>query len=263
LKGASVNFTGKRVLITGSTDGIGRAAAELFLAADAHVAINGKTTQSVTRAVREMAGPRALAVPGDVSSVEACRSIVTSAVEGLGGLDCLVNSVEICPTSRMSEVSEAHWDEVIAANLRSAMFCTVAALPALRRSKGNVVIVSSVAALTAGPTDRFVYSVSKAGLIGMTRTLALELAADGVRVNCVCPGHIDTPQVRAQDQAGQGQLEQFVRRATPLGRLGTPRECASAIAYLASEDSGYCTGSTIVIDGGCLAQASWGARPAN
>jgi NAD(P)-dependent dehydrogenase (short-subunit alcohol dehydrogenase family) len=122
-------------------------------------------------------------------------------------------------------------------------------------------MVSSAAALMAGPTDSFVYAVSKAGLVGMTRTLALELAADGIRVNCVCPGYIDTPMIRAENEATRGRIDQSVSRATPLGRFGTPRECASAIAYLASQDAGYCTGSTMVIDGGCLAHASWGARP--
>ncbi len=255
----TMNFSGKRVLVTGSTSGIGRAAAEMFLAAGAQVAINGVSAEDVAAVLHGMGGTRLVAAPGDVSTLEGCEAAVTAAIAGLGGLDCLVNNAGIVPLATFAEVTEAHWDSVINTNLRSAMFCTKFALNALRQSKGNVVMVSSAGALMAGPTDAFVESVSKAGMIGLSRSLALELAADGVRFNCVCPGYIDTPALKARNEQSLGRIDASVSRATPLARTGTVKECASAILYAASEDAGYMTGSTLVADGGCHAQASFGA----
>jgi 3-oxoacyl-[acyl-carrier protein] reductase len=255
-----MDFAGKRVLITGSTAGIGRATAEMFHAAGARVAISGRTDEAVRRTIAELGGTRLVAAPGNVATVGGCESVLATAIEGLGGLDCLVNNAGIAPLSRLADVTEAHWDEVIGANLRSAMFCTKAALKALRASKGNIIMVSFTGALMAGPTENFVYAVSKAGLIGMSRSLALELAVDNVRVNCVCPGFIATSGTHAKNDATNGSIERFVQASTPLGRLGTMRECAASIVYLASDDAGYCTGSTLVNDGGCYANASWGTR---
>lgn len=124
-------------------------------------------------------------------------------------------------------------------------------------------MVASVAGLLAGPTDSFVYAISKGGLINMTRALAIELAPDGVRVNAICPGYIDTPMVQAENNATGGQVHEFIRRTTPLGRVGTVEECGSAILYLASSLASYCTGTIFSNDGGCSAAASWGGANAS
>jgi len=255
-----MDFSGKRVLITGSTSGIGLATAEMFHAAGARVAINGRTEEAVKGAIRGLGGTNFVAAAGNLATVKGCESVIATAIDGLGGLDCLVNNAGAGPLSRMAVVTEAHWDEVIDLNLRSAMFCTKAALKALRESKGSIVMVSFTGALMAGPTENFVYSVSKAGLIGLSRSLAIELAVDNVRVNCVCPGYIDTPVSRDRNKATDSSIERFVRASAPLGRLGTMRECAASVLYLASDDAGYCTGSTLVNDGGCYANASWGTK---
>jgi NAD(P)-dependent dehydrogenase (short-subunit alcohol dehydrogenase family) len=257
-----MNFEGKRILVTGSTLGIGRGTAESFLEAGATVAINGRKEEAVAQAVRELKSPRALAVAGDVGTVTGCGDVVGRAIELLGGLDVLVNNVGICPLSYMMEVTEEHWDQVIAVNLRSAFFCSKFALPALRSSRGNIVMVASVAGICAGPTDSFVYAISKGGLVNMTRGLAIELAPDAVRVNAVCPGYIDTPMISAENAATGGQVYAFIRTATPMRRLGTVRECASSILYLASDLAGYCTGSILLNDGGCIAGGSWGGANA-
>ena len=251
-----MDFRGKRVLITGSTSGIGRAAAELFHAAGATVAINGRNAHGVAKAIREIGLERLVAAPGNVGSVAGCEAIVAAALTALGGLDCLVNNVGISSRAGTLDVTEAQWDELMSINLRSAMFCTRAALPALRASRGNVVMVSSTAALMAGPSESMLYAISKAGLIGMARTLALEVAPDHVRVNSVCPGYTDTPLARR----GFERIGDVAAKVTPLARLGSVREIASAIVYLASEDAGYCTGTSVVNDGGCYAGASWGTR---
>jgi 3-oxoacyl-[acyl-carrier protein] reductase len=162
----------------------------------------------------------------------------------------------------MMDVTEDHWDQVIAVNLRSAFFCSKFALPALRKSRGNIVMVASVAGICAGPTDSFVYAISKGGLVNMTKGLAIEVAPDAVRVNAVCPGYIDTPMISAENAATGGQVYAFVRNTTPMRRLGSVRECASSILYLASELAGYCTGSILLNDGGCVAGGSWGGANA-
>jgi NAD(P)-dependent dehydrogenase (short-subunit alcohol dehydrogenase family) len=257
-----MNFQGKRVLVTGSTLGIGRGTAESFLEAGATVAINGRKDEAVARAVRELGSARALAVAGDLGTVAGCEQVVDRAIDLLGGLDVLVNNVGICPLSYMMDVTEEHWDQVIAVNLRSAFFCSKFALPALRKSRGNIVMVASVAGICSGPTDSFVYAISKGGLVNMTRGLAIELAPDAVRVNAVCPGYINTPMISAENAATGGQVYAFIRNATPMRRLGSVRECASSILYFASDLAGYCTGSILVNDGGCIAGGSWGGANA-
>lgn len=253
-----MDFDGKRVLVTGSTMGIGRGTAEMFHEAGASVAINGRNPDTVAETIEKLGGERLVAAPGDVGTVAGCKSVVETALAGLGGLDCLVNNAGIADLSRLLEVTEEHWDKVMAVNLRAALFCSKFALPALRESKGNIVHIASVAGLFAGPTDSVVYAITKGGLVNMTRTMAIELAQDGVRVNALCPGYIDTPMVQAENEATDGQIYDFIAHSTPMGRVGTVRECASSILYFASDGASYVTGAILSNDGGCAANASWG-----
>jgi NAD(P)-dependent dehydrogenase (short-subunit alcohol dehydrogenase family) len=252
------DMAAKRVLVTGATKGIGRGAAEMFLEAGASVAVNGRNPETVAKAIEEMGGERLVAAPGDIGTIEGCQGVVEAAVAGLGGLDCLVSNAGIGDVARLEEVTEEHWDKMIAVNLRAAVFCTKYALPELRKSKGNVIHIASVAGLFGGPSDGMVYGITKGGLVNMTRTMAIELAGDGVRVNCLCPGYIQTPMIDAENEATGGQIFDFIAKSTPLGRIGTVRECASSILYLASDEAGYMTGSILSNDGGCAANASWG-----
>ncbi len=250
-----IDFTGKRVLVTGGTRGIGRAAVKSFLEAGALVAVNGRTTESTASGTAALGGgDRVFAAPGDISKAADCENVVNTAVEMLGGLDVLVNSAGVAQSGIIEDFDEAAWDRTLDVNLKGTFFCVRAALVALRESKGNIVNLASDAGLIGDPRLT-VYCASKGGVVNMTRAMALELAPD-VRVNCVCPGFIDTDMVRrdgiekADDPAAE---EQALIDYAALKRIGTPGEIASAIVYLASNEARFVTGAAFQIDGGSTA----------
>ncbi len=250
-----IDFTDKRVLVTGGTRGIGRRTVELLLDAGARIAVNGRTAESTAVGVAALGvSERLLPVPGDVATAAGCKAVVGAAVEGLSGLDVLVNSAGVGKDGLIEDFDEAAWDEMLDVNLKGTFFCIRAALAALRDSKGNIVNLASDAGLI-GELNLTVYCASKGGVVNMTRAMALELAPD-VRVNCVCPGYVDTDMVRrdfserAEDPAA---AEQAIVNHAPLKRIATPVEIAKAIVYLASDDAGYVTGAAFQIDGGTTA----------
>lgn len=246
------DFTGKRVLVTGGTRGIGRAAVEAFLAAGATVAVNGRSEESTHNAVVKL-GKGAIPAPGDIAKPDACRSMVSHAARQMDGLDVLVNCAGVAHGGPVDEVTEAIWDATLDANLKGTFFCTQAALLFLRMSKGNVVNLASDAGLI-GEVGLAVYCASKAGVVNLTRALALELAPD-IRVNCVCPGYVDTDMVRRgiEASADPAQAEAALAASTPLNRIASPAEIASAILYLASDAARFVTGAAFQIDGGTTA----------
>ena len=251
-----LDFTNKRVLVTGGTRGIGRATVAAFLDAGARVAVNGRTAHSTTSALAALGGTeRLVPAPGNVATEAGCKAIVEAAISGLGGLDILVNCAGVGDTATIEEVSETFWDDMLAVNLKGAFFCTRWALDALRESKGNVVNLASDAGLMGDVGAGAVYSASKGGLVNMTRAMALELAPD-VRVNSVCPGYVDTDMVRRdyiEKAADPAATERSLMDYAPMKRIAMPDEIASAILYLASDHARYITGSALQIDGGTTA----------
>ena len=249
------DFTDKRVLVTGGTRGIGRAAVEAFLAARARVAINGRTARSADGAVGALGrGDRLIPAPGDIGTLAGCEAAVAAAATGLGGLDILVNSAGVGEGGRMEDCDEALWNESLDVNLKGTFFCCRAALPDLRAAKGNIVNVASDAGLMGVPR-LVVYCASKGGVVNMTRAMALELAPD-VRVNCVCPGYVDTDMVRRdmiEKDDDPAALEQWLVDYAPMKRIATPGEIAQAILYLASPEARFATGTALQIDGGTTA----------
>ena len=250
-----MDFTEKRVLVTGGSRGIGFAIADAFLDAGARVAINGRTEQSVRAAIERLGGDEhVVAAPGDIGTVPGCETAVKTAIDAFGGLDILVNSAGIGSGRPIEDSDEAMWDAHIDVNLKGTFFCCRAALPALRESKGNIVNIASDAGLMGCPGIT-VYCASKGGVVNMTRAMALEVAPD-VRVNVVCPGYVDTDMIRRDHidkKDDPAAAEQRMIDYAPLKRIATPAEIGQAVLYLASFEARFITGTALPIDGGSTA----------
>ena len=247
-----IDHAGRRVLVTGGSRGIGRAIVEAFLEAGARVALNGSTEETTARAVGELdAGDRVVAAPGSVAEVAGCDAVVAAAVEGLGGLDVLVNNAGRGGGAAIDDFTEELWDRVVDTNLKGTFFTIKAAVPHLRESGGNIVNIASVNGMT-GVVRSTAYGPSKAGVINMTKCLAKELAPD-VRVNAVCPGGVDTDMlqnlaVRIAGNVPEGY--EIIARDCPQGRIAHVGELAGPVLFLASDAATFATGSIVAIDGG-------------
>ena len=237
----------RTALVTGAARGIGLAIAQALGKQGASVALVDVDPEALERAVQSI-GDRALPVQADVSRRVDVQHAVAATVERLGGLDILVNNAGICPLSPFSEITESEWDQVLAINLKGAFFFCQAALPHLRQSaqRGRIINIASVAGQMGGLTVGAHYAASKAGLIGLSKSLARAVAADGVTVNCIAPGTTETDLTASWSKATQAS----VKAAIPLGRFARPEEVAEAVCFLASDRAGFITGATLDLNGG-------------
>ena len=252
--GESMSFTGKRVLVTGASRGIGFEIARQFLDAGARVAINGSTEQSVDAAMERLRHyERKVAAPGDLATVAGCESTVDTAIAAFDGLDVLVNNAGVGAGRPIADCDEAMWDAHCDVNLKGVFFCCRAAIPELRKSGGNIVNIASDAGLMGVPGIT-VYCGTKGGVVNMSRAMALEIAPD-VRVNCVCPGYVDTDMIRisAKKKPDPDAYWQKMIDYAPLKRIASTGEIARAVMYLASDDARFITGTSLAIDGGTTA----------
>ena len=230
----------RTALVTGAGRGIGRAIVDA-LAAEAWVA-------AVDVAFPEGAGSAQRAITADVREPDALERAVAEVLDARGGLDCVVCAAGIIRDRVSWKLSRAEWDDVLAVNLTGAFATVQAAIPALRKSPaGRVVFLASINGLR-GKFGQANYAASKAALVGLAKTLALELAREGVTVNVIAPGYIDTPMTRGIPEAARREA----LAAIPLGRLGRAEEVAAVAAFLCSEAASFVTGTTIVVDGGQL-----------
>lgn len=238
------------VLVTGAQQGIGAAAAIAFAAAGYDVAVNWlddeAAAESVAAQVRD-AGQRALTIRGDVADLEQIAGMVDTTVSGLGALDVLVNNAGVFPRVPFLEMTPAQWDFVHGINLKGTAFCAQAAARTMiaAGTHGSIVNLSS-RALSGTPLGVH-YSATKAGVVGLTRAMALALAPHGIRVNAIAPGLTDT----AQPRYGNTDAElQVMAQAVPLGRMATPADIAGVAVFLASEAAAYMTGEVVHVNGG-------------
>jgi NAD(P)-dependent dehydrogenase (short-subunit alcohol dehydrogenase family) len=261
-----MRFEGKVALIAGGGGGIGRAAARRLLDEGAHVVLSGTRQSVLDDAQRELdpAGERTLTVAGRVATREDGRRIVAAAVERFGGVDVLVNSTGIFRPVPFEEQTEEHFEEALGSILRPTYWAAQAAVPVMReRGGGAIVSVGSMWAVDAiATTPTSAYSAAQAGRHMLTKNLALELAADGIRVNTVALAFVETPAYRRFMSAEEAQaVLDSVDGFHPLGRRGRPEDVVEAILFLASEDAGWITGTLLPIDGGVLAGRSPAVQP--
>jgi len=242
------NLQGRIALVTGASQGIGRACAQALAQAGATVVLAARNEVKLAEAVAEIeaSGGQAAAFPLDVASEESIKAGAKAVLERFGKVEILVNNAGITRDGLMMAMKRADWDNVLGTNLTGAFLLTQAVLrPMLKNRWGRIVNISSVVGRT-GQAGQVNYAASKAGLIGLTRSLAREVASRGITVNAVAPGYIETPMTAVLD----AQQRAAMMAQIPLGRAGTDAEIAQAVVFLASEAAGYITGHVLDVNGG-------------
>ncbi|HLY55559.1 MAG TPA: 3-oxoacyl-[acyl-carrier-protein] reductase [Stellaceae bacterium] len=241
------DLTGKVALVTGATGGIGGAIARTLHAAGASIVCAGTRIQVLDRLIGEL-GERAVAVPADLSDTAAGDELVRRSEAEFGRLDILVNNAGLTRDGLALRMKDEDWNAVLEVNLTAAFRLARASLRGMmKRREGRIVSITSVVGVAGNPGQAN-YAASKAGLIGMTKALAQEVASRGITVNCVAPGFIETPMTDALNE----QQRERILGGIPAGRLGHADEVAASVLYLASAEAAYVTGQTIHVNGGML-----------
>lgn len=242
------DLTDQVAIVTGASQGLGKAVAIALAANGAHVCCLARNADKLAATVSEIeaAGGKGEALACDVTDRQAAADTIASIHKNHGRIDILVNNAGITRDKLMRGMSDEEWDSVIATNLTSCFVCCRTAAGLMRRSKyGRIINMASVSGLIGNPGQAN-YSASKAGMIGMTRTISKELVSRGVTCNCVAPGFIESDMTA---ELGDVVMEE-VKNRIPAKRVGQPEDVAAAVLFLASKDAGYISGQTIVVDGG-------------
>lgn len=239
------DLTGKKALITGASGGIGVSIAKALHAQGATVGLHGTRKERLDEIAGEL-GDRAHIFPANLSDVQEIKSLAVKAESDLEGIDILVNNAGITKDGLFVRMSDEDWDAVMDINLKACFQLTREAVyPMMRRKAGRIINITSIVGVTGNPGQGN-YCASKAGMIGMSKSLAMEIASRNVTVNCVAPGFIETPMTDALSD----KQKDAILGTVPAKRLGTGEEVASAVVYLACSEASYITGQTIHVNGG-------------
>lgn len=246
---------GKVVLVTGGGSGIGRAAAKLFARQGAHVAIVGRRKaplEETARAIHEEGGA-AVVIPADLSRPGEVVRTLRRVDREIGALQVLFNNHGIFEAGSVERTPEKQWDRILNVNLKAVYLTSRAAIPRMRPQGGSIINNASTLGLV-GMRDAAAYCAAKGGVVQLTRAMALDHAGDGIRVNAICPGVVDTPMWRSRrDALGRPLKKKEFDDLHPAGRMGTPEDVAALALYLASDESSWMTGSVLTLDGGLTA----------
>jgi len=252
-------FKGKGVIITGGASGIGKATAERFLEEGAKVAILDVSEKNGEAALKELKkkGFTPLVLTGDVAKSSDVKKMVSTAKARLGRIDVLFNNAGILVEGTVEDVTEKDWDRIMAVNVKGVFLMAKEVVPImLKQRKGAIVNNASCSGLV-GDRNAIAYNTSKGAVVLMTKCMALDYAKKNIRVNCVCPGEIDTPMFRQEARSRKMPVEEYRKELCeyhPIGRLGVPSEVANAVLFLASDQASFITGAAFSVDGGYTCQ---------
>ncbi len=240
----------KCAIITGASSGIGTALVQHYFENDYAIVAVGRNAERTQASIAGLAGSKAWI--GDISSSSACNEIISFALNEFGRIDTLLNNAGIIFRQDVVSTTDQQWDETLATNLSAPFYLSRAAMPELIKNKGSIINIASDWGLKGG-ADALAYCASKGGLVLMTKAMALDHAADGVRINAICPGDVDTPMLKieaAQRGVTYGEAMLSNNAESPTGRITTPQEVAALALYLSSDVAAQITGTAIPIDGG-------------
>jgi NAD(P)-dependent dehydrogenase (short-subunit alcohol dehydrogenase family) len=249
-----MRLAGKVALITGGTSGMGRATAMLFAQEGARVAITGRNEARGREVVAEIeqAGGTAIFVRSDVRFAGDCRRAVEETLQAFGRLDILFNNAGVLYANTVLDCTEEEWDLTLDTNLKGTYLMSKFTLPAMIAQGSGVIINNASGWGLVGGDAAAAYCASKGGVVLLTKAMAIDHGRQGIRVNCICPGDVDTPMLPEDAQRRGMKWEEYLASAAnrPMGRIGKPQEIAKAVLFLASGDSSFVTGAVLAVDGG-------------
>ena len=253
-----MRLANKVAIVSGAASGIGRATAQLFAKEGARLILNDIDADGLEKLAVQLGTDRAKTVMGDVAREETARQLAQAATNSFDRIDVLINNAGIHFVKDITEMTVDEWDRLMNINLKSMFLCCKHVIPRmLTQRKGSIVNLASISSFIGQEMDgasTFAYNVTKAGALQLTKSLASRYAADGVRVNCVCPGNVETNIIQRGSSHEVAEFWRLAARAEPIGRNAQPEEIANAILFLASDESSFVTGCPLLVDGGYLSR---------
>ena len=253
-----MRLKGKVAIVTGAASGIGRSTAILFAREGARLVLNDIDAQGLNELVRTLANDNVRCAIGSVADEDVVRRLAHEAIAAFGCVDVLVNNAGVHFVKDITDMTVDEWDRLMDVNLKSMFLCCKHVIPhMLKQKKGSIVNLASISSFVGQEMDgasTFAYNVTKAGALQLTKSLATRYAADGIRVNCVCPGNVETNILKRATPDEVAAFWREASRSEPIGRNAQAAEIANAILFLASDESSFVTGAPLIVDGGYLAR---------